>query len=167
MKELYREFEAILVEESDVLEGLMANLQKEREAIVSYDMEMIASVYKSKHEQLLQVQVLEASRRSVMQQIGQQLGFNGYPTASYLVERAPEKALADRIEQQLSCLRSLAQAVQELNDLQRDYVAHSLDTVQASLTLIDAVRGQGTKTYGENGLLQDRSIQTGSVSRSI
>lgn len=169
MELLVNEFAAIVAEESDVLELLLHNLQQEREAIVTFDLERITALQKAKHELLLQIEVLETSRRGIMQRLATMFGVTGYPTAAFIIERIPDRALAERVDQQLSCLRSMAQAVQELNDSQRHFVTHSLNEVQASLGLLEALRGQGQYAcYGSNGQVNDRAGQTSSVvSRSV
>ncbi|GEM_PF-5863963 len=155
MSPLITEFEAIVVEELEVLERLLNCLQSEREAMVAFDLQLITNSQKLKQELLLQIQVLEASRRGTMEKIGTGLGYRGCPTVQYIVDHLSDAAQAARLAHSLSCLRSMAQAVQELNEDHRHYIAHSLTTVQQSLALLDMMQGQVTQVgYTKQGTMQ-------------
>lgn len=158
------EVESIVVEEVEVLGFLIECLKKEREAIIDYDLKTLTEVFKSKHENLVRIEVLETSRRGLVKKLGK--------TLMEILEE-PSSPIsndqADRIRHTLSCLRSMAQAVQEFNNGQREYILHSLYDVQTTLSLLDTLKGRGlTACYDGQGIVKSNRESASSVmSRSV
>ena len=147
MKEnLLDAFEAILVEELEVLDQLIGCLQKEREAIIGFDLKAITAAYKSKHQKIAHLETIETSRRDVLRNIG-----SLETSLSALEKKNAAGALqVQRIRHQLSCLRSISQAAQEFNQIQRHYISHTLANVQTSLNLMEHIQGN-LPCYNERG----------------
>lgn len=135
------EWEAILQEQEEVLAQLAELLKQEKEAVITMDLPAITAIEKSKHEQLLQIQVLETSNRGMMQRITKHLGVPGILPIDKILLRVPKSAATARIEHLISCIKSLTQGVSELNESHRRFLAHSLANVEASLSLIAVATG--------------------------
>lgn len=147
IEQLITTWEELLAEQVGTLEQLTEVLQDEREAIITFDLLQITAVTRRKETLLNQIQAFESSRRAVTVRLGVALALPGMPGNHALVSALPDSAAAQRIRHQLSCVKSLAQAVMELNESQRRFVAHSLVDVEQSLALIHSLQGATAGAY--------------------
>ncbi len=148
-------FEGILEELKGAMEEFVESLRQEREAIIDFDLEKITSSYKVKHEHLLRVEAIESLRQQILKEMSAGLGYRGSQVVEAVLGYVSSPARVEKIRTNLSCIRSMAQAAQELNETQRRYIVHSLDTVQTSLMLLDSLQGKGRyQCYDRQGGVQ-------------
>ncbi len=146
MASLMDEMEAIIAEEVEVMGGVIEALKKEREGIVAFHLKTITESAKSKQEHLMRIATLEAARNEILKKMQRPLKEELDHTA---------RPQAERVRHRLSCLKSLAQAAQEFNEIQKNYIAHSLSDVQTSLTLLDSLQGGRSLLYDQKGFRND------------
>ncbi len=162
--QLLKQLEMVMLELLDALGSLVQSLQQEREAVVEYNLKLIAEAGRAKQENLKRVQAIESARHDLMMKIGQELGCQGKPSTDFIVAQLADQIQAEKIRHYVSCIRSMAQAAQELNTDQRRYLAHSLNFVQQSLTLIENLQGKGLCSgYTKNGTLSGTVVQLSSA----
>jgi len=148
------QLEKILLDLKDALNRLVGSLQEEREAIIEFDLEKVKASYLHKHEILIEIDQLERLRQDWVNRVGGKIIPGGLAKLDSILE-VLEKSETERVENirnQLSCIRSIAQAAQEFNECQRQYLAHSLDHIQSSLMLLDSLQGKGRyQCYNKSG----------------
>jgi len=156
-----KKFDSVLQELISTLDALAESLRAEREAIIEYNLKKLTEVYKSKSDQLSKIQSLNQSRQTVLQALGNELGFPGAPTTDWLIRHIPDPTEAERMRQRVSCLKSLAQAIQEFNETQKQYIVHSLNSVEASLNLLDSLQGRNRQSicYNKEGMTGNSIVQ--------
>lgn len=170
MNETLYELDSVLTELIEGLDGLIGSLKNEREAIIDYDLVRITDVTKEKQAALLRIQLLETTRQGIVKKLGQALGYTGQPSLDFLLQRVDDASTADRIRQRLSCVKSLAQAAAEFNELQRKYIDHSVGAIQSQLTLMDKLQGKiANPCYTQNGAMSSNPLQkkTQVMSRTV
>ncbi len=133
---------SVLTEELELLQGLQETLQHEREALIFFNTATLTELATRKRKQLVQLESLEAARAEVLTKIGPTIGFPGKPTIDIVISRIDDASVVAQIRHLLSCLKSIAQAVHELNMSQRDFVACSLAGVENALLLLDNLQRQ-------------------------
>lgn len=158
LEALLQEWDSILDEEVEVLSQLIDLYKQEREAIIGMDLEGLTVVTKQKHEQILRTQVLETSRRGMTERLGRLLHIAHDVTSERILQAITPNAATTQIRHRLSCLRSMAQAVLELNQGQRRYIAHSLSGVEASLELLTTL--SGGQRYTAAGVMDNQERVT-------
>ncbi|MBI4239273.1 MAG: flagellar export chaperone FlgN [Deltaproteobacteria bacterium] len=158
LEALLEEWDGILSEEVEVLSQLIDLYKREREAIIGMDLEGLTVVTKQKHEQILRTQVLETSRRGMTERLGRLVAIPNDVTSERILQAISATALTTQIRHRLSCLRSMAQAVLELNEGQRRYIAHSISGVEASLELLTML--SGGQRYTASGVMDSRERVT-------
>ncbi len=164
---LWEPFELCLRQLQTLLEDMVEALQREREAIIEFDLEKIKKTYRQKHEKLLQIERLDLERQEMFDVLRQAAGLSRRAAMEEVLSAALPQESADGIRDRLSCIRSIAQAIQELNDEQRKYVIHSMETIQAPLKMMDSLQGGGKfQGYSEKGLMESGAPQL-AVSRSV
>jgi len=163
------ELETLLEEMKGALNLLVEHLQAEREAIVEFDLKKIQAAHKAKYEVVIQIQSLEASRKNLIEKLREEMGLKGSFRLEFLLERLSHSAQVEKIRDQSSCIRSIAAAAQEFNENQRDYLACSLQHIQASLVLLDRLQGTATfQGYGpEGGLAYTSASQSRIMNRAV
>lgn len=147
---------------------LVECLKKEREVIIDYNLNEIIKVTQEKQQCLLAIQAIERERAEIVAQISQELGLKATLKMEKLLDYFPSEYI-EVIKDRLSCVKSLAQAVQEFNESQRQYLEHSLKQVQQSLDLIQNLQGRGTNPgYTKDGSLgQTKKESVGMVNRTV
>lgn len=152
MTQTIDDLEAVLSEEMEVLRHLIDCLKSERESIVNFDLKAMTEAYKIKYQKILQIKMIETSRRDLLKKLGQPLEE---------VLKSTSQVQAERIRHSLSCVRSMAQVVQEFNEIQKQYIAYSLYNVQSSLALMEALQGKGSvRCYDEKGTMASQGSQS-------
>ncbi|QQR81092.1 MAG: flagellar export chaperone FlgN [Deltaproteobacteria bacterium] len=138
------------------LQGLITCLQDEKEAVIQYDLKKLKNTYQSKYRQLQKIDETEKSRKEITRQLTLEAGLALQLTVEELLSRAypgEYSELKEEIRDQMSCVRSLSQAAQEFNELQRQFLMYSLQDVQSSLYLLESLQGnekfQGYNQQGE------------------
>lgn len=165
-----------LIDESDcilkdlivVLDELMCLMKEEHECVITYNISKIYELNKKKNDLLLKIKVLESAKDISMQKIARALGIQGQVSSKFIIERIPDKQRAEDLSQKISCLVSLAQAVQEFNDIQREYIQLSLNTIHAEMMILGQMEPSGScynkqaeisgKSKGSMGGMMDQSI---------
>ncbi len=165
----YQVIESLLDNLMVGLQELIECLQQEREAIIEWNLKRINTVEQKKHALLSRVANLEKSRKSATVDLAKALGQPANARLGELIDLCSDKALAQTLQHRLSCVRSMAQAAQEFNEVQRQYLVHSLENVQASLHLLDSLQGNGQfNAYNRQGVREGQSqSSTSTVNRAF
>lgn len=157
----------ILTGLTDHLNGLVAALREEREAIIEFNLSQIQKIYKIKHDLLSGVQSLERERNVLTGNLAIELGIKSSPSLTYLLDKITDQDAAEIIRNKLSCLKSLAQAAQEFNDTQKQFVAHSLSHVQNSLKFIETMQGRASFAgYNKAGSMAETTLVMSTTTRT-
>jgi hypothetical protein len=159
-EQLISDYESNLEGLTKELDLLVELLREEREAIVEYDLKKITAIYKRKNDSLNKIQNIERNKDTATELLATHFGFKGRPSSNWIVEKITDPTIAERIKSRLSCLKSLAQAVQEFNESQRQYVARSLQDVRTSLSLLGQLRGKNTESYTRDGVIDNEKTTT-------
>lgn len=134
-------------------------LRQEREAIIEFDLEKIKQSHEKKYEALNVIQSLEKARQESVVGLMQESGLQGVPSQKILnavLEKCCTQGQMENIQNLLSCIRSIAQAAQEFNENQRQYLVHSLENIHTSLMLLDSLQGKGKfQCYNPQGGMQN------------
>ncbi len=156
------EIESLLVELRDTLGSLIDCLKHEREAVIEYDLKVLAETQREKNRLLSKVKTLEYGRQNLMLGLRKAYNLTEESNVDYLLAQVGDQQVAERIRHHLSCVKSLAQAAQEFNESQRQFLAHSLASVQASLALLDSLQGNGVypASYNAKGKLSAGAAST-------
>ncbi len=144
------------------LQGLISCLQDEKEAVIRYDVKKLKETYQSKYKQLQKIDRTEKYRKEITDRITCELGLALQTTVEDLLSCAypgQYEDLKDEIRDQMSCVRSLSQAAQEFNELQRQFLMYSLQDVQSSLYLLQALQGKEKfQGYNQQGEIEGASV---------
>lgn len=153
INQLSKNLEKVFEELITVLDGLSESLKVEREAIVEFDLKKINSVFKQKTAQINKAQSLQHIQKEALSKLAKSLDIRGVPTFKAVFDKLPDKKYAQHLQDRFSCVKSLAQAVQELNETQRQYLAYSIHQIQSSLQITSALKGQANteSCYDKNG----------------
>ncbi|MBX7147966.1 flagellar protein FlgN [bacterium] len=157
----------VLTELTNLLHNLVEALREEREAIIDFNLSQIQEIYKKKNDILNRIPVLERERTETTRTLAAELGFKTVPTLSVIFEKLTDRQKAEILSDKLSCLKSLAQAAQEFNDTQKQFVAHTLAHIQNSLKFIEAMQGRASFAgYNKTGNMTDTSLVMSTTSRT-
>ncbi len=155
MELLLQHLESNLDALMESLNALVEDLRLEREAIIEFNLKRIQEAYQHKHKTLLRIKSLENIRQAMIQKIKEELlEVESAPIESVL-NRITNAEQAERIRDRFSCIRSMAQAAQEFNENQRQYLVRSLRSVQSSLSLLESIQGRShLHCYNDQGYMQ-------------
>lgn len=138
------------------LQDLITCLQDEKEAVVSYDLKKIKESYQQKLRQTQRIDHTEHKRRLIVENLKRHAGVSHTLSLDELLSQVYPGSygiLKEEIRDQLSCVRSLSQAAQEFNELQRQFLMYSLQDIHSSLYLLESLQGkerfQGYDQQGE------------------
>lgn len=145
------------------LQGLITCLQDEKEAVVSYDLKKIKESYQQKLRQTQRIDHTEHKRKVVVEKLMAQAGLSSSMTPRISIDELLTKSfpgnhsiLKEEIRDQLSCVRSLSQAAQEFNELQRQFLMYSLQDIHSSLYLLESLQGKEQfQGYDQQGELKE------------
>ncbi len=151
------EYEAVLVEVLEAISALLECMKAEREAMVFLDTARLMDTYKEKHSILVRLDTLEKSRSELTGILAQHLRLVKGAGTREIMQHLETSEQTKRIGHCLSCIKSIAQAVQELNAGQRKFAAYSLSDIETSMTLIDKLqKSVRNPCYDEKGSVQER-----------
>lgn len=164
---------ANLMEEIALFEELRSTLEDERSYLVDLDADSLSHTTRRKESLLLRHQQIELARRELGAQFHQLgAGLDETSALSAVATVAMEAGIPDAsaLESLRLKLRSLVDAVREMNELNRGFVAHSLLCVQGSLHLIrktaTELESQG-QTYKPTGQLEGQVRDGASIALQV
>ncbi len=137
----------------------MSLVKEEREAIVDFNLQTITQTSRRKNNLLLKLRALESAKVVCTQKIASSLGLKGSPRISEIIRHIDDPEMAQALESKISCVKSLAQAAQEVNEIQRLYVLSSLNGVQSSLAILGQFQADGL-SYNKKAELAGKSKVT-------
>jgi hypothetical protein len=149
---MWDQYEDVLVKLESLLGDLSKTLEEERQGILEFHLEKIKSAYRKNHEKLSEIQSAESTRFELFDELKKQAGSPRSSTVEDLLTRGCSIEQSERIRNRLFCIRSVAQIAQAMNDDQRQYVLHSLESIKAPLMMIEELQGHGGfKGYSQDG----------------
>lgn len=158
--------ENILEDTKCTLDHLTQDLRDEREAIIELNLEKLTHTYQLKQRKLIHLQSLDRERINLVREIGNELGKPGLSKIEPILGLMKDTHQADRLREQISCIRSLSQAITEFNDIQREYLTFSLHTIRNTLSVMDKCRGEiNSPSYNNEGKMNSEG--TGKQNRLV
>jgi len=150
-------FHEILDQLITQMDSLMGVLQEERIATIESDISRLAETLKKKTATLNNIRVLQKEQACQSRILfGPKIQSLTLETFFSQLPVADAQALRDK----MSCVRSLVQAIQEVNDIQRRFVEHSLQDIHNRLQILSQGRGVPLELYGSKGLIQNQVVSS-------
>lgn len=148
-----RELDNVLGQMTQNLETLVDCMKIEREAIVEFNLLKLNETLRQKEALVTAIRTLEKAKEDIHSRLVTEAGLKAGATLETLLVKLSDPDTAGHIRHRVSCVRSLAQAAQEFNEMERHLIACSLNHVQESLLLIDRLSGRAGQGYDRNGVM--------------
>lgn len=137
MNNLLREFSQLLNEEGLLYGELLDALKTERDALLKSDLEGFTCCMQAKQELLRRLQHLEQTRRDLQQGLAKHLGAAGKPFTMRRLAASLGAPLGTRFAEQRTWLKALLARVRDIQQTNRDLVAHGLKLTRGSLRFLE------------------------------
>lgn len=155
---LFDECDCILQDLISVLDELLCLMKEEREAIFDFNLEQITQTSRKKNDLLLRVKILDSAKSASYNKLALSLGYKNKPSIEFILSQLPDQEMANKLRHRLSCLKSLAQATQEYNELQRQHIVSSLSSIQSSLVVLGKMNSDGICYNDKAGIAAQKKI---------
>jgi flagellar biosynthesis/type III secretory pathway chaperone len=154
MHALIDDLTGVLRKEIEQYRQLLVLIRRERGRIVRGELTTLADVVRKKEVLTRDLEQLEASRRTLLDQVATALGVEGEElTLARLAGMVPEES-GSTLRSLLAEFRGVVGLLVAANDLNRTLLDRSLDLVQGSLALFKTVVSR-SPVYGSAGRLED------------
>ena len=155
----------LFTDHSSVLEELGESLRRQKEAVIHWDLAALAREQRVHNQLLARLRVFDAARVSGLEKLAHALGLGGRPSMSAVLG-----AITDQTGQTLRSsherLLAIAGVVKELYRENHRYLAHTLQGVDQSLSVLRAAKQQGTVYTGDAAIAQS-SMFSGLVDQNV
>jgi flagellar biosynthesis/type III secretory pathway chaperone len=158
---MLNKFVDLVEDEIGLCRSLLSVLQKEKQAVVGSELTALNETSKAKENLLLKIRILEEERLRMLEKLADSLG---YPTQDLTLSKLPqlvEEPHSTRLMECYSNLSALTQSIQDVNNINKALLKHSLELVRGSLTFLDNLLA-ANPVYYPTGKIQS-SGQSGMV----
>ncbi len=132
-----------------VLQELGESLRRQRESVVHWDLQALAQEQKVHNQIIVRLRVFDQARNASLAKLHAKLGLTGRPSMQTLLA-ALNDVVVGNIKQIYENFLAVAGSVRELYEENQRYLAHSLEGIEVSLTLLQSSRQNGG-VYTPNG----------------
>ncbi len=156
MNKLMENFLGALEVETELYRSLLSVVLREKEALLNSQLEDLNEASKEKENLLLKIRILEEQRMHMSDKLAD---FFGCPSQDLTLKRLSqlvEEPYSKRLEACRSELLTLIKDMQETNLANKTMIAHSLDLIKGSISLLDGLMASN-KIYYPTGRLQNNN----------
>ena len=144
LKNLFRDHTLVLHELGD-------SLRNQKEAVVHWDLKVLAHEQRVHNQLLVRLRIFDSARVSAEEKLSQRLGMHGRKPMKELLQ-AITHSDGDELRRANDNLLAIAGTVRELYDENHKYLSHALEGIEGSLTVLNAAKQKGaTYTRSSNG----------------
>jgi len=127
----------LLEEEIYLCSELVSMLQKEKEAVVSSDLDDLNTICKGKETFILKIKILEDQRSHIIEKAADLMDLpSRFLTLTKLSEMV-EEPYSSSLKKSGSNLFALLQTIQKINQSNKPVVLHSLKLVRSSMSMLE------------------------------
>lgn len=152
MSALVDELVLVLEQQTDGTSQLVTALQEDQQRIIKHDIPGLEASNLLKQQLVLELQVLEQSRREITASLGQRLGLapDDVRVSTLCPALGPD---GERLERAAERLRAVIGSLQELVAVGRGFLEQSILGIRSLLSLIHSLRTGHPQTYDASGRL--------------
>lgn len=145
------------------LNQLMEVLKNEREAVVMYDWQQVQKIGQVKNQQVHDIKLLEKQKDDVFLGLRRKYGLVDYTSIFEFIKQIKASHSQQKVwKDKLSKIRSLSQAIAEMNESERVLIQHSLKEIENRIRLIDSQNLTTTfqsQVYNKKGVFSGETTQ--------
>jgi flagellar biosynthesis/type III secretory pathway chaperone len=154
---------ALLEQNADLYEQLMAAVEEENLAIQRCDMPRTGELVKEKEKLSGQLKTVDAARKTLLAEIASSIGENADTlTIDQLADRAENRPVRARMMTVREKLLKYAADIREKNEFNRRLIGRAMNTIKETLRFSNALIGGNGDTYS-NGKRVEGKMPSGMV----
>jgi flagellar biosynthesis/type III secretory pathway chaperone len=153
MDTLLNTFLGLVEEQTSFYGALLLSLQREKHAVVHSRLDDLSESSKEKESIILKIRILEEQRVTLLKKLAHSLGCPSEEVTLTQLSKMVKEPHATRLRKCSSNLSALIQSIQEINETNRSLLAHSIEVVRGSLTLMHNLM-TSNPTYQRTGTME-------------
>ena len=161
---LLTELSGLLEQETELYQALLTAIDKEKQAVISTNLDKLNETTKVKENLLLKLRILDEQRTHLLRKLADFLGRSEDTLSLNNLSRMVEAPHASRLKRYRTLLLTLIAKIQTANSQNRALFSHSLELVKGSMNLLNNLLISGP-VYFRTGDIQQRD-QTGKILHS-
>lgn len=161
LSQLFKDHSAVLLELGD-------SLRRQKEAIIHWDLPALTHEQRIHNQLLVRIRVFESARKSSLEDLSRKLGLNGRASPNEILAQIANPT-GSEVRDSFANLLAIAGSVRELYLENKKYLAHSIEGIELSLSVLRSAKQLGG-TYSKNSSgaqLSDDHADSRFVSQSI
>ena len=150
MEAIVEKLSALLEDEVTLFRTMLTIVQAEKEAVIHADQIAVSQICRRKENLILKIKIIEAQRERLMERAGIQLGLSLPDITLHALSQHVGQLQADRLRANGAELKSLMQAIGELNAHNVSLLTHSMELITGSLNFLENLRSPNP-VYRQSG----------------
>lgn len=156
---LINELLGVIERESEIYRSMLAVIEKERNAAVQSDLNVLNIAAEEKEDILVKLGIVEKQRNRLVKAMSEVLGYPSREITITMISQAVGEPFAGRLKRAGSDLSTVLNSVRDTNRSNKQLFEHSIEFLKGSVNLLSELTGSDT-VYYRTGNIQ-RTYQTG------